>query len=242
MHASMVRLIDGSTEAFDIHGRPFHRLQRVLVFCPDYRQRLRFRPELIGQSRTGLVSAFAPLLLGVPSSRFTATAGTGDDDRSWSGDAYWLIGSYRSLPCVAPYTHRVAISNHRILDIAQGKVTFRYKDYRHEAQQKTMILAAEEFIRRFLLHVLPDGFQRIRYYGFLGNRYREQKLAHCRELLGMPTPKPSALETAEDYRERYEELTGSSLWQCPVCRQGRMLVTQILPRRPPRQVSIKDTS
>jgi Putative transposase len=55
----------------------------------------------------------------------------------------------------------------------------------------------EEFIRRFLLHVLPDGFQRIRYYGFLGNRYREQKLAHCRELLGMPTPEPPALETAK---------------------------------------------
>ena len=121
-------------------------------------------------------------------------------------------------------------------------MTFRYKDYRHDAQQKTMILQAEEFIRRFLLHVLPDGFQRIRYYGFLGNRYRKQKLAHCRELLGMPTPEPPALETAKDYRERYEELTGSSLWQCPICRQGRMLVTQILPRRPPRQVSIKDTS
>jgi len=108
--------------------------------------------------------------------------------------------------------------------------------------KRRMILAAEEFIRRFLLHVLPDGFQRIRYYGFLGNRYREQKLAHCRELLGMPRPEPPALETAKDYRERYEELTGSSLWQCPVCRQGRMLVTQILPRRTPRQVSIKDTS
>jgi hypothetical protein len=134
------------------------------------------------------------------------------------------------------------LSNHRILDIAEGNVTFRYKDYRHDAQQKTMILQAEEFIRRFLLHVLPDGFQRIRYYGFLGNRYREQKLAHCRELLAMPTPEPPASETAKDYRERYEELTGSSLWQCPVCRQGRMLVTQILPRRPPRQVSITDSS
>ena len=73
-------------------------------------------------------------------------------------------------------------------DIAEGKVTFRYKDYRHDAQQKTMTLEAEEFIRRFLLQVLPDGFQRIRYYGFLGNRYREQKLAHCRELLGTPAP------------------------------------------------------
>ena len=94
---------------------------------------------------------------------------------------------------VGRYTHRVAISNHRILDIAEGNVTFRYKDYRHEAQQKTMTLKADEFIRRFLLHVLPAGFQRIRYYGFLGNRYREQKLAHCRKLLGMPNARTTSL-------------------------------------------------
>jgi hypothetical protein len=86
---------------------------------------------------------------------------------------------------VGRYTHRVAISNNRLLDIGEDKVTFRYKDYRHDAQQKTMTLEAEEFIRRFLLHVLPEGFQRIRYYGFLANRYRKQKLAHCRELLDM---------------------------------------------------------
>jgi hypothetical protein len=129
------------------------------------------------------------------------------------------------------------------LDSAEGKVTFRYKDYRHGAQQKTMTLQAEEFIRRFLLHVLPEGFQRIRYYGFLANRYREQKLARCRELLGMPAPEPPTSEASTDYSERYEQLTGSSLWQCPVCHQGRMHVIEILPRSPNRQVTpIKDTS
>ena len=90
--------------------------------------------------------------------------------------------------------------------------------------------------------MLPEGFQRIRYYGFLANRYREQKLAHCRELLDMPAPEPPALEGAKDYRERYEELTGSSLWQCPVCHQGRMLVIEILPRSPHRKMAITDTS
>ena len=145
------------------------------------------------------------------------------------------------LDYVGRYTHRVAISNNRLLDIAGGKVTFRYKDYRHDAQQKTMTLEAEEFIRRFLLHVLPEGFQRIRYYGFLANRYREQKLARCRYLLSMPAPTASG--GSKDYRERYEELTGSSLWQCPVCHQGRMLVIEILPRSPHRHVTpIKDTS
>ena len=147
------------------------------------------------------------------------------------------------LDYVGRYTHRVAISNNRLLDIAEGKVTFRYKDYRHDAQQKTMTLEAQEFIRRFLLHVLPAGFQRIRYYGFLANRYREQKLARCRDLLGMPVPELAAPEASKDYRERYEELTGSSLWQCPVCHQGRMLVIEILPRSPHRHVTpIKDTS
>src|SRR6201993_2498207 len=159
-------------------------------------------------------------------------------------EAEWVVyakrpfaGPEQVLDYVGRYTHRVAISNNRLLEIAEAKVTFRYKDYRHHAQQKIMTLQAEEFIRRFLLHVLPEGFQRIRYYGFLANRYREQKLTRCRDLLGMPAAESPALETAKDYLERYEELTGSSLWQCPVCRQGRMLVTQVLPRRPPRQVS-----
>jgi hypothetical protein len=89
---------------------------------------------------------------------------------------------------VGRYTHRVAISNHRLLDIEDGQVQFRYKDDRHDNQQKVMTLAADEFIRRFLLHVLPDGFHRIRYYGFLGNRYRQEKLERCRHLLGMASP------------------------------------------------------
>jgi len=154
-----------------------------------------------------------------------------------------FAGPEQVLDYVGRYTHRVAISNNRLLDIAEAKVSFRYKDYRHDAQQKTMTLQAEEFIRRFLLHVLPEGFQRIRYYGFLANRSREQKLTRCRELLGMPAPGPAASETSTDYSKRYEELTGSSLWKCPVCHQGRMLVIEILPRSPHRHLTpIKDTS
>ena len=163
--------------------------------------------------------------------------------------AEWVVyakrpfaGPEQVLDYVGRYTHRVAISNNRLLNIANGKIAFRYKDYRHDAQQKTMTLEVGEFIRRFLLHVLPDGFQRIRYYGFLGNRYREQKLALCRKLLEMPAPEPPALEAAKDYRERHEKLTGTSLWHCPVCHQGRMLVIEILPRSSHRQRAITDTS
>ena len=79
------------------------------------------------------------------------------------------------LDYVGRYTHRVAISNNRLLDIEDDQVRFQWKDYRDGDQVKTMTLTAEEFIRRFLLHVLPDGFQRIRYYGFLGNRYRQEE-------------------------------------------------------------------
>src|SRR5258707_4265125 len=164
-------------------------------------------------------------------------------------EAEWVVyakrpfaGPEQVLDYVGRYTHRVAISNNRLLDISEGKATFRYKDYRHDAQQKTMTLEAEELIRRFLLHVLPEGFQRIRYYGFLANRYREQKLAHCRELLDMPAREPPTLDGAKDYRERYEELSGCSLWQCPVCHQGRMLAIEILPRNHSRQTAITDTS
>ncbi len=91
-----------------------------------------------------------------------------------------------------------------------------------------MILAAEEFIRRFQLHVLPDRFQRIRYYGLLGNRYRGRKLARCRQLLGRSPSDNPAVGPSQDYRHRYQQITGSSLWECPICHQGRMLVVEIL--------------
>ena len=152
-----------------------------------------------------------------------------------------FAGPEQVLDYVGRYTHRVAISNNRLLDIDHGRITFRYKDYRHAGEQKTMTLDADEFIRRFLLHVLPDGFQRIRYYGFLGNRYREEKLALCRELLGMPA-NPPPTEESKDYRERYEELTGCSLRECPLCHQGRMVTVAILLPSPERRTLIMDTS
>jgi putative transposase len=142
-----------------------------------------------------------------------------------------FAGPQQVLDYVGRYTHRVAISNNRILNIEHVQVTFRYKDYRNGSQQKTMSLSADEFIRRFLLHVLPEGFHRIRYYGFLGNRYRKEKLERCRHLLGMvPLQPDSPIEAAElDYRDRYQALTGSSLWECPACHRGRMIVIGEIP-------------
>jgi hypothetical protein len=153
-----------------------------------------------------------------------------------------FAGPQQVLDYVGRYTHRVAISNHRLLDIENHQVRFEWKDYRDSGQVKTMTLSADEFIRRFLLHVLPDGLQRIRYYGFLGNRYRQEKLELCRRLLGMPTLAEPTHPTEKDYRDRYEELTGESLYQCPQCKQGRMLVAEILPRLPCKSVPSIDSS
>ena len=94
-----------------------------------------------------------------------------------------------------------------------------------------MTLPPTEFIRRFLLHVLPSGFQRIRHFGFLGNRYRQAKLDLCRHLLAM-TPRPPALPTRVDYRDRSEQLTGKSLRVCPVGAQGQMVRVETLPTCP----------
>ena len=98
-----------------------------------------------------------------------------------------------------------------------------------------MTLAADEFIRRFLLHVLPKGLQRIRHFGFLGNRYREQNVAKVRELLGQEPAPDNQPDKDIDYRDRYEQLTGHSLLQCPVCRRGQMLLTQTLAAPSPRR-------
>ena len=104
-----------------------------------------------------------------------------------------------------------------------------------------MTLSADEFIRRFLLHVLPEGFHRIRYYGLLGNRHRAEKLACCRRLLGMTLSEPAHGQEEQNYRARYEELTSGRLSQCPVCYQGRMIIIETLhglTTRPP----VQDTS
>jgi len=152
-----------------------------------------------------------------------------------------FAGPQQVLDYVGRYTHRVAISNNRLLDIENDQVRFQWKDYRHHDRVKTMTLPADEFIRRFLLHVLPAGFQRIRYYGYLGSRGRQEKLALCRRLLGMPPSSP-APTIEQDYRDCYEDLVGSSLRQCPQCQRGHMVRVAILPRSPCASPATIDSS
>jgi len=163
--------------------------------------------------------------------------------------AEWVVyakepfgGPQQVLDYLGRYTHRVVISNNRLIDIADGHVTFRWKDYRHESAQRVMQLDAPEFIRRFLLHVLPRGLQRIRHYGFLSNRRRETGLAECRRLLEVIPPRATAPDAfSQDYRDRYARLTGRSLRVCPACARGHMVCIELLPhharpRAPPAGV------
>jgi len=146
-------------------------------------------------------------------------------------EAEWVVyakrpfaGPAQVLDYVGRYTHRVAISNNRLVCMDDGKVCFRWKDYRDGNRRKTMTLEAGEFIRRFLIHVLPDGLHRIRYYGFLGNCHRARKLELCRQLLNMAPAAAVSVQPPSDYRDRYEALTGRSLRQCSHCGVGMMLV------------------
>jgi hypothetical protein len=135
-------------------------------------------------------------------------------------------GPAQVLAYLGRYTHRVAIANSRLIQLEEGRVSFRWRDYRQRGKTKVMTLATAEFIRRFLLHTLPDGFKRIRHYGLLANGHRAAKVALCRRLLAAPAPPtPQPI----DYRERYRRLTGHSLDICPGC-GGHM---QSLGRLPP---------
>jgi len=151
-----------------------------------------------------------------------------------------FAGPAQVLEYVGRYTHRVAISNNRLVSMDNGKVRFRWKDYRDGNCQKIMTLDANEFIRRFLIHVLPDGFHRIRYFGFLGNCHRARKLERCRELLGMASPNP-AVDPPAGYQDRYQALTGQSLRECPHCRTGIMVVIGCV-ARPESCVLVPNTS
>jgi hypothetical protein len=143
-------------------------------------------------------------------------------------------GPEHVLQYLARYTHRVAISNHRLLSVDDDRVTFRWKDYAHHNKSRAMTLTLEEFLRRFLQHVLPKGLPRIRYFGWLANRRRRELLPLCRTLLAV-APLPAAAPAIED-----------PVWQCPACGGAmrvveRLSAKQIL-REQPHRVCILDSS
>jgi hypothetical protein len=137
-----------------------------------------------------------------------------------------FAGPAQVLDYLGGYTHRVAISNHRLVSLTDDEVRFRYKDYAHGNRRKVLALAPAEFIRRFLLHVLPTGFMRIRHYGILANRAKRQKLALARAALNhLPAsaPVPAEPESVEAFWLRVAKL---DIHQCPLCKTGRMRVIE----------------
>jgi len=148
-------------------------------------------------------------------------------------DIDWVVyakppfgGPQHVLEYLGRYTHRVAISNPRLLQFHDGQVSFRWKDYRHPHRSKVMTVSADEFIRRFLLHSLPPGFQRIRYYGFLANCHRAGKLDLCRKCLAAPCS--DLLPPAPDSLVLSAILASHSLRRCPQCGTGTMIRIEIL--------------
>ena len=155
--------------------------------------------------------------------------------------AEWVVyakppfgGPEQVLAYLGRYTHRVAIANSRLMTVTENDVAFRWKDYRHHGKSKVMALDADEFIRRFLLHTLPDGFHRIRHYGFLANGHRAAKLALCRELLAArPIIEPATPTEPKQATIAFD--------RCPCC-GGAMITFAILLRPPPRPSFRQDTS
>lgn len=150
-----------------------------------------------------------------------------------------FAGPAQVLEYLGRYTHRVALSNDRLLSVDDDQVRFRWKDYAHGSRLKLMTLSAEEFLRRFLLHILPDRFVRIRHFGVLANRDRRAKLARCRQLLAVPPAPPPA--PPEPVAALVQRLTGVDIAQCPVCRAGRLRLVAVF-RPGARPVPARDTS
>ena len=150
-------------------------------------------------------------------------------DKEWVVYAKEPQDSEHILKYLARYTHRIAISNHRLVALQDGQVTFRFKDHKRGGQLRTRTLDAIEFLRRYCLHILPKGLHKIRYFGFLANRHRKAKLIQCRALLGQSTDAvvtnaiAAGLDTLELDRKIARIEPGD---ECSVCHQGRMQLVE----------------
>jgi len=151
--------------------------------------------------------------------------------KSWVVYAKKPFGSPQTvLDYLGRYTHRVALSNDRILSAQNGQVTFTYRDRKDKDRLKSKTLEAQEFIRRFLLHVIPDGFVRIRHFGFLANRAKKHALPQCQKLLGLNPALPEIPNRSA--HDLLLELTGIDLTRCPRCQKGTMIVVGELAKVP----------
>ena len=185
--------------------------------------------QLYGQGQLSLTGRCRDLAEPKPWQRLLAAL----RDKEWVVYAKEPIEDSRHiLKYLARYTHRVAISNHRLVALEDGQVTFRYKDYTHGQRLRTLTLDAMEFLWRLLLHVPPHGFHRLRHFGFLANRVRQEKLAQCRTLLGQATLPHVPGKAVDLVLKPSEGATGEPGAVCPVCHHGRMQLIKTVYRQP----------
>jgi len=172
---------------------------------------------------------------------FAGTSAALAEDAAWTAFLHqlhatpWVVyakppwgGPEQVLKYLSRYTHRVAISNQRLVFVGDGVVRFRYKDYAAKDTTKIMELRAEEFLRRFLLHVVPPGFVRIRHFGLLANRTRQEKLIRCRQLLAVAAAAATALLPSRPHKPLTASTEPAAPALCPVCGVGRLRVTALL--------------
>ena len=140
-----------------------------------------------------------------------------------------MAGPEQVLRYLGRYTHRIAISNERLVDHRDGLVTFSYKDRKDGGSRKPKTLPGAEFTSRFLLHVVPRRFVRVRHYGLLANGVKRRRLARARSLLGMPAPPEPAQAEHESWQDAYRRIVGRDPLLCPTCRVGRLVVVNQIP-------------
>jgi len=126
---------------------------------------------------------------------------------------------------LSKYTHRIAISNHRILSVKNGLVTFSYKDYKNGNKKDSLSMPAIKFIKKFLLHVVPKRFVRIRYYGILSNSTKKEQVQKCRDYFSVA----EKILNAKSWQEIYKSVTGTDIEKCKKCKIGNMVTVEILP-------------
>ena len=136
-----------------------------------------------------------------------------------------LGGPQQVLDYLSRYTHRVGISNERLLSFHDGQVRFKARDNAHAGKKRIEQLSTKEFTRRFLQHVLPTGFKRIRHYGLLANCHKREKLAQCRLALQMPQPQPAIIESVQAFMLRVSQI---DVLSCPHCGHGAMQVIEVI--------------
>ena len=147
-----------------------------------------------------------------------------------------MAGPQQVLRYLGRYTHRIAISNERLIEHRDDRVTFGYKDRADGGKRKSKTIPGTEFTRRFLLHVVPERFVRVRHYGLLANGIKSSRLARARLLLGAPVPpEPPQQASSESWQDTYCRILGSDPLLCPACRVGRLASMEVI--RPPAELA-----